>query len=66
MMYVKHPYKRLWMSQKNEIFVDLNRTGHDKSVKNKISVLAQISTNLRPIYELQNYIILIIMTTIII
>ena len=33
-MYVKHPYKRLRMSQiKKEIFLDLNRAVHDKSVK---------------------------------
>ena len=32
-MTVKHPYKRVRMSQKNiEIFVDLNRAGQDKSV----------------------------------
>ena len=38
------PYKRVHMSQKlkNEIFVDLNRAGHDKSVKKIFSVLAQI------------------------
>ena len=49
------------MSQKNkiEIFVDLNRAGHDKSVK-KINVQAQIFTKLWPIYELHNYINLII------
>ena len=40
--------------KKIEIFVDLNRTGHDKSVKN-ISVLAQIFTKLWPIYELHNF-----------
>ena len=31
---------------KNEIFVDLNRAGHDKSVEKIISVLAQIFTKL--------------------
>ena len=35
---------------KNEIF-DLNRAGHDKFVEKKISVLAQIFTKLRSIYE---------------
>ena len=45
------------MSQKlkNEIFVDLNRAGHDKSVGKNFSVLA-----------LHNYIILIIILNIII
>ena len=52
------------MSQKKEeIFVDLNRAGHDKSVK-KISVLAQIFTKLWPIYELHNYLLLIIIINI--
>ena len=32
-IYVKHPNKRVRMSQKREIFVDLNRTDHDKSVQ---------------------------------
>ena len=66
--YVSHPYKRVHMSQKlkNEIFVDLNRAGHDKSVEKKISVLAQIFTKLWSIYELHNYIILIIILNIII
>ena len=49
----------------NEIFVDLNRAGHDKSVEKKISVLAQIFTKLWSIYELHNYIILIIILNII-
>ena len=42
------------MSQKlkNEIFVDLNRAGHDKSVEKTISGLAQIFTKLWSIYEL--------------
>ena len=35
---------------KNEIFVDLNRAGHNKSVKRKNSVLAQIFTKLWSIY----------------
>ena len=44
-------------NKKNEIFLDLNRAGHDKSVKKKISVLAQqIFTKLRSIYELHNFI----------
>ena len=45
------------MSQKTkiEIFVDLNRTGHDKSVENFFSVLAQMFTKLWPIYELHNF-----------
>ena len=51
---------------KNEIFDDLNRAGHDKSVEKKISVLAQIFTKLWSIYELHNYIILIIILNIII
>ena len=44
------------MSQKLkiEIFVDLNRAGHDKSVRKKISLLAQIFTKLWSIYELHN------------
>ena len=42
--------------QKIEIFLDLNRAGHDKSVKKKISVLAQIFTKLWSIYELHNFI----------
>ena len=46
------------MSQK--FFVDLNRAGHNQSVKTKISVLAQIFTKLWSIYQLHNYIILII------
>ena len=50
---------------KNEIFVDLNRASHDKSVE-KNSVLAQIFTKLWSIYELHNYIILIIILNIII
>ena len=55
------------MSQKLkvEIFIDLNRAGHDKSVEKKISVLAQIFTKLWSIYELYNYIILIIILNII-
>ena len=40
---------------KNEIFVDLNRAGHDKSAEKKISVLAQILTKLWSIYELHNF-----------
>ena len=50
------------MSQKykNEIFVDLNRAGYDKSVEKIVSVLAQVFTKLWSIYELHNYIILII------
>ena len=51
---------------KNEIFVDLNRAGHGKSVEKKISVLVQIFTMLWSIYELHNYIILIIILNIII
>ena len=51
---------------KNEIFVDLNRAGHDRSVEKKISVLAQIFTKLWSIGELHNYIILIINLNIII
>ena len=47
-------------NKKNEIVVDLNRAGHDKSVEKKIGVLAQIFTKLWSIYELHNYIILII------
>ena len=50
---------------KNEIFDDLNRAGHDKSVGKKFSVLAQIFTKLWSIYELHNYIILIIILNII-
>ena len=44
------------MSQKTkiEIFVDLNRADHDKSLQ-KNSVLAQIFTKLGPIYELHNF-----------
>ena len=42
--------------KKNEIFLDLNRAGRDKSVKKKISVLAQIYTKLWSIYELHNFI----------
>ena len=38
-----------------EIFVELNRAGHDKSVKKTSSVLAQIFTKLRPIYKLHNF-----------
>ena len=49
---------------KHEIFVDLHRAGHDKSVK-KNCVLAQIYTKLWSIYELHNYIILIIILNII-
>ena len=44
----------------------LNRAGHDKSVEKKFSVLAQIFTKLWSIYELHNYIILIIILDIII
>ena len=51
---------------KIEIFVDLNRAGHNKSVKKFFSVLAQIFTKLWSIYELRNYIILIIILKIII
>ena len=56
------------MSQKykNEIFVVLNRAGHDKSVEKKINVLAQIFMKLWSIYVLHNYIILIIILNIII
>ena len=43
-------------NKKNEIFLDLNRAGHDKSVKKNISVLAQIFTKLWSIYELHNFI----------
>ena len=50
---------------KIEIFVGLNRAGHDKSVE-KDSVLTQIFTKLWSIYELHNYIILIIILDIII
>ena len=50
---------------KIEVFVDLNRAGHDKSVEKKISVLAQIFTKLWSIYELYNYIILTIILNII-
>ena len=55
------------MSQKlkNEIFVDLNRAGHDKYVRKKISVLAQIFKKLWSMYELHNNIILIIILNII-
>ena len=53
-------------NKKNEIFVDLNRAGHNKSVKTIISVLAQIFTKLWSIYELHNYKILIIILNIII
>ena len=65
--YVSHPYKKVRMSQKIkiEICVDLNRAGHDNLLK-KIYVLAQIFTKLWPIYELHNYIILIIVINIII
>ena len=52
--------------KKEEIFVDLNRAGHDKSVEKKISVLAQIFTKLWSTYELHNYIILLIILNIII
>ena len=45
--------------KKKEIFVDLNRAGHDKSVKKNITVQAQIFMNLWPIYEFHNHIILI-------
>ena len=51
--------------KKEEIFVELNRAGHDKFVEKKISALAQIFTKLWPIYELHNYIILIIILNII-
>ena len=47
-------------------FVDLNRAGHDKSVEKEINVLAQRFTKLWSIYELHNYIILIIILNIII
>ena len=49
-MYI-YPYKRVHMSQKKiiEIFIDLNRAGHDKSVKKNNCVLAQIFTKLWPI-----------------
>ena len=50
---------------KNKIFDYLNRAGHDKSVEKIISVLAHIFTKLWSIYELQNYIILIIIINII-
>ena len=43
-------------NKKIEIFHDLNRAGHDKSVKNFFSVLAQIFTKLWSIYELHNFI----------
>ena len=49
-----------------KIFVDLNRAGHDKSVENFFSVLAQIFMELWSIYELHNYIILIFLLNIII
>ena len=42
------------IKKKIEIFVDLNRACHDKSVK-KISVLAHIFTKLWPIYGLHNF-----------
>ena len=42
-------------NKKIEIFVDLNRAGHDKSVEKKIRVLAQIFTKLWSIYELHNF-----------
>ena len=51
---------------KNEICIDLCRAGHDKSVEKIISVLAQIFKKLWSIYELHNYIILIIILDIII
>ena len=51
-----HPYKRVWMPPKIEIFVDLNRAGHDRCVK-KISVLAQTFTKLWPFYELHLFIL---------
>ena len=51
---VKHPYKCPDVAKKLTFFVDLNRAGHDKSVK-KINVLAQIITKLWPIYELHNF-----------
>ena len=54
------------VAKKTEIFVDLNRAGHDKSVENKINVLAQMFTKLWSIFELHNYIILIIILNIII
>ena len=41
---------------KIEIFLDLKRAGHNKSVKKRISVLAQIFTKLWSIYELHNFI----------
>ena len=64
--YVKHLYKGVRMSpSKIAIFADLNRAGHDKSVK-EINVLAQIFTKLWAIYELHNYIILIVIINIII
>ena len=37
------------VAKKIEIFIDLNRAGHDKSVKKNNSVLAQIFTKLWPI-----------------
>ena len=43
-------------NKKIEIFLDLDRAGHDKSVKKKIGVLAQIFTKLWSIYELHNFI----------
>ena len=52
-------------NKKNEIFVELSRVGHDKSIEKKISILAQIFTKLWSIYELHNYIILIIILDII-
>ena len=53
-------------NKKNEIFVDLNRAGHDKSVEKFFSVLAQVFAKLWSIYELHNYIIFIIILNIII
>ena len=52
-------------NKKNEMFVDLNRSGHNKSFEKKINVLAQIFKKLWLIYELHNYIILIIILNII-
>ena len=42
-------------NKKIEIFVDLNRAGHDKSVKKQIIVLALIFTKVWSIYELHNF-----------
>ena len=53
-------------NKKIEIFVDFSGASHDKSVEEEISVLAQIFTKLWSIYDLHNYIILIIILNIII